>query len=172
MSGQVFAALLRGINLGKRSLKMEDLRRIAAELGLETPKTYIASGNLLFRSGKGEAELKAVLEIALEQHMGAPVGVMIRTARELAEAVKANAFAGEDPRYTVAIFLDRAPPKDAAEKAKNVNGERMALGKREIYVHYPRGQGQSRLSIPAAATGTARNMNTVAKLAELAGEME
>ena len=55
--------------------------------------------------------------------------------------------------------------------AKNVDGERMALGKREIYVHYPRGQGRSRLAIPAAGRGTARNMNTVAKLAELAKEI-
>ena len=63
------------------------------------------------------------------------------------------------------------PPADALDAAKNVDDERMALGKREIYVHYPRGQGQSRLAIPAAAEGTARNMNTVAKLAELAREM-
>ena len=172
MSGQVFAALLRGINLGKRSLKMEDLRRIATDLGLDRPKTYIASGNLLFRSDSTEGALKKTLESALADHMGAPVGVMVRTASELAEAVKANPFADEDPRYTVAILLDHAPPADAISHAKNAAGERMALGKREIYVHYPLGQGQSRLAIPAAATGTARNMNTVAKLAELAGEME
>jgi uncharacterized protein (DUF1697 family) len=47
--------------------------------------------------------------------------------------------------------------------------EQIALGRREIYVHYPRGQGTSRLIIPAAKAGTARNMNTVMKLAELAG---
>ena len=64
-----------------------------------------------------------------------------------------------------------APPAGALTSAKNVDGERMALGKREIYVHYPRGQGQSRLAVPAAADGTARNMNTVAKLAELAKEI-
>jgi uncharacterized protein (DUF1697 family) len=46
----------------------------------------------------------------------------------------------------------------------------MALGKREIYVHYPSGMGRSKLRIPAAVSGTARNMNTVAKLAELAKE--
>jgi uncharacterized protein (DUF1697 family) len=71
----------------------------------------------------------------------------------------------------VAIFLDEAPPKDAVSQAKNVADERMALGRREIYVHYPSGQGRSKLRIPAAAAGTARNMNTVAKLAELAKEV-
>ena len=58
----VYVALLRGVNLGKRQLKMEDLRRIAAELGFEGAKTYIASGNLLFRSNKSENALKSDLE--------------------------------------------------------------------------------------------------------------
>ena len=166
-----YVALLRGVNLGKRQLKMEDLRRVAAGLGLEDPRTYIASGNLLFRSRKGEAALKAELEAAIGDHMGATVGIMIRTAKELAAVVGANPFADEPPSLVVAIFLDAAPPTEAAKAAKNVDGERIALGKREIYVHYPRGQGRSRLAIPAAAHGTARNMNTVAKLAELAREL-
>jgi uncharacterized protein (DUF1697 family) len=166
-----YVALLRGVNLGKRQLKMEDLRRIATELGLEAPRTYIASGNLMFRSARSEKALKADLEKALADHMGAKVGVMLRTADELAAAADANPFGQESASYTVAIFLDAAPPKDAFGAAKNVDAERMALGKREIYVHYPRGQGQSRLAIPAAAEGTARNMNTVRKLVKLAREL-
>ena len=166
-----YVALLRGVNLGKRQLKMDELGRIAAELGLESPSTYIASGNLLFSSSKSEKALKSELEAAIAEHMGARVGVMIRTAGELAGVVRANPFDKETPNFTVAIFLDEAPPADSAEAAKNVDGERIALGKREFYVHYPRGQGQSRLAIPAAEQGTARNMNTVAKLAELAREM-
>ena len=167
-----YAALLRGVNLGKRQLKMEDLRRVAAEAGLDRPRTYIASGNLLFSSAKAEGPLKAALEKALAAHMGQPVAVMIRTAEELARAVAANPFAGEPGNRVVAIFLDAPPPTDAASHAKHLDDERIALGKREIYVHYPRGQGPSRLAIPAAARGTARNMNTVAKLAELAKEHE
>jgi uncharacterized protein (DUF1697 family) len=168
----VYVALLRGVNLGKRQLKMDDLRRIAVELGLDDAKTYIASGNLLFRSGKGEKVLKADLEGALAKHIGAKVGVMIRTADELAGVVSVNPFKKEAPNFSVAIFLDEAPPVDSPSAAKNVESERIALGKREFYVHYPRGQGQSRLAIPAAAQGTARNMNTVAKLAELARELK
>jgi uncharacterized protein (DUF1697 family) len=166
-----YVALLRGVNLGKRQLKMEDLRRVATEIGLENATTYIASGNLLFRSRKSEPELKKNIESALADHMGAKVGVMIRTAKELADVASANPFSDEPTNFSVAIFLDAAPPAGAPAAAKNVDGERMALGKREIYVHYPRGQGQSRLAIPAAANGTARNMNTVAKLAELAKEI-
>lgn len=171
MSGHSYVALLRGINLGKRNLKMDDLRRIADGLGLESAKTYIASGNLLFHSGQAEKVLKAALEAAIGKHMDAKVGVMIRTAAELAAVLAANPFKTEAANYTVAIFLDDSAPADCAKFAKNVDDERIALGKREIYVHYPRGQGQSRLAIPAAAKGTARNMNTVARLAELAEEL-
>ena len=167
-----YVALLRGVNLGGRVLKMDDLRRIAAGLGLDDARTYIASGNLLFRSGKSEEALKRELELAIADHMGASVGVMIRTADELAAVLGANPFGKEAPNYTVAIFLDEPAPAGSAEASKNVDGERIALGKRELYVHYPRGQGQSRLAIPAAARGTARNMNTVARLAELAKEPE
>jgi uncharacterized protein (DUF1697 family) len=165
-----YVALLRGVNLGRRQLRMDDLRRVATELGLDSPRTHIASGNLLFRSDKSEAALKPALESALADHMGAAVGVMIRTAEELAQAARANPFAEEPGNRVVAIFLDRAPSADALTDAMNVNDERMALGRREIYVHYPSGQGPSKLKIPAAAAGTARNMNTIIKLAELARE--
>lgn len=166
-----YVALLRAVNLGGRQLKMDDLKRIASEVGLRSPRTFIASGNLLFLSDKKEAALKNDLERALEAHMGKPVGVMIRTAEELAEVVVANPFATEAGNRVVAIFLDEAPPPDAASSATNVTDERLALGVREIYVHYPQGQGRSKLRIKAAARGTARNMNTVAKLAELAREL-
>ena len=164
-------ALLRAVNLFGRPLLMADLKRVAEDIGLENPRTFIASGNLLFTSSKREATLKSALETALETHMGKRIGVMIRTAAEMAAVTKANPFAEEPGNRVVAIFLDDAPPADTVEKAKNRADERFALGKREIYVHYPYGQGRSKLQIPAAAAGTARNMNTVAKLAELAKEI-
>ena len=167
----VYVALLRGVTLGKRNLKMEDLRAIAGELGLEGAKTYIASGNLIFGSSKTEQALKSALEVAISKHMDAKVEVMIRNADEIEAIVRANPFAKEAPNLTVAIFLDEPPAVDAAETAKNIRDERLALGKREIYVHYPSGQGRSKLRLAGKASGTARNMNTVAKLAELAREM-
>jgi len=97
--------------------------------------------------------------------------VVIRTAEEMAAVAKANPFRDAPASFTVAIFLDKAPPKGALDDARNVAGERMALGAREIYVHYPQGQGRSRLRIPAADAGTARNMNTVNKLAKMAKEL-
>ena len=165
-----YVALLRGVNVGGRLLKMQELKRIALELGLKDPRTYIASGNLLFESTKSEPALKRDFEAALEAHFGRAVGVMIRTGPELAKTVALNPFADCRGSSVAAIFLDDEPPLDAATKALNINDERLALGRREIYVHYPSGMGRSKLRIPAAKAGTARNMNTVAKLADLAME--
>jgi len=167
----VFVALIRAVNVGGRQLKMADLLRIAEELKLGSPRTYIASGNLLFTSNKSERALKSALEKALGKHWGVTVDVLVRTATEMADAVKANPFANEPGNRVAAIFLGEPPPADALDAAKGVADERMALGAREIYVHYPSGMGQSKLRLPAAASGTARNMNTVTKLAELAKEM-
>ena len=167
-----YVALLRAVNLFGRPLLMTDLKRIAAELGLGSPRTFIASGNLLFTCDKSEQALKAELEAAIAEHMRKPIGVMIRSASEMAAVAAVNPFADEPGNRVVAIFLDQPPPKDAAEQAKNIADERLALGRREIYVHYPNGQDRSKLRIPAAAAGTARNMNSVVRLAELAKEME
>jgi uncharacterized protein (DUF1697 family) len=71
----------------------------------------------------------------------------------------------------VAIFLDEPPPGDTLERVTGGNGEEIRLGKREIYVHYGDGMADSKLKIPAAAAGTARNMNTIAKLAEIAAAL-
>jgi uncharacterized protein (DUF1697 family) len=164
-------ALLRAVNVGGRTLKMDDLKRIASKIGLDSPRTFIASGNLLFRSDRKETAVKRELEGALEHHMGKVVGVMVRTAEEMAGIVAGNPFAEEPGNRVVAIFLDEPPPPDPAGSVTNATDERLALGAREIYVHYPSGQGRSKLRIPAASRGTARNMNTVARLAELAREM-
>jgi uncharacterized protein (DUF1697 family) len=164
-----YVALIRAVNVAGQKLLMSDLKAIAEQLGLDQARTYIASGNLLFASRKAEGRVKAELEAALAKHMGKPVGVMVRTATEMAAVVTANPFP-KAGKKAVAIFLDHKPPKEAAAAAKGAADEEVAPGKREIYVHYPSGMGQSKLRIPAAARGTGRNMNSVAKLAELLTE--
>ena len=69
------------------------------------------------------------------------------------------------------IFLDAPPARRRVSTVSNRTNEELALGLREIYVYYPDGVGESRLKIPAAKNGTARNMNTVAKLAEMAADL-
>ena len=169
-----YVALLRGVNLlGVSVLKMADLKAIAEALGLESVRTYIASGNLLFLSDKPEEPLRRMLEERIKSHMGREVRVMLRTAEEMEAALRANPFAEAPGNNTVAFFLNEAPPGDLLETVrKKADDERVAAGKREVYVAYgEKGIGRSRIRIPAAEAGTARNMNTVAKLAELAREM-
>lgn len=169
-----YVALLRAVNVGGTSrLPMAELRDIANELGLDNSSTYIASGNLIFASEKDESQVRDMLEKRLAEHMGKPVPVMIRTAAELQAVVEANPFDDAPGRRVLATFLSEPPPEGALEESRGVDGERLALGKREIYVDYcGRLLGRSKLIIPAAARGTARNMNTVAKLAELAKEKQ
>lgn len=167
----VYVALLRAVNVGGRQLKMDELKRIATEAGYGSPRTYIASGNLLFVSGKTEAAVKRELESAIAEHMGKPVEAMVRTAKEMSDVVADNPFAKEPGNRVVAIFFDDPPNQQAIDSAKNLADERLALGTREIYGHYPSGQGRSKLKLGTKAAGTARNMNTVAKLAEFAREM-
>ena len=169
-----YVALLRGVNLvGKSTLKMADLKAIADDLRLENARTYIASGNLVFASDKPEEKLRLMLEKDLRKHMGKDVRVMLRTAAEMEKIVKANPFTDQPANRVQAFFLNDPPPKDLLSTGRNkADDERIATGPREVFVAYgERGIGKSRLRIPAAEAGTARNMNTVAKLAELAREM-
>jgi uncharacterized protein (DUF1697 family) len=170
----VYVALLRSVNLaGNSVLKMADLRAIAEELGLHCVKTYIASGNLLFVSDKPEEELRQTLEKRLAMHMGRQVPVLVRTAEEMMDVAGANPFPEAAGNNSVAVFMNEPPPANLLETVRNCDDERIATSAREIYVAYgEKGIGRSRLRIPAAEAGTARNMNTVAKLAELAREME
>jgi uncharacterized protein (DUF1697 family) len=166
-----YVALLRAINVGGTGkLPMADLKTICVGAGFTDVQTYIASGNVVFASTLPPAKVKAALEARLKAYAGRPMGVVVRTASEMASVLKANPFSKLSPTFTVAIFLDGKPPADALDRAVGMADEKMRLGRREIFVHYPSGQGRSKLKIPAAKTGTARNMNTIAKLAAMASK--
>lgn len=165
----LFIALLRAVNVGGTGkLPMAELKKLCEQCGFADVQTYIASGNVVFASALSEAKAKAALESALEAWAGKPVGVVVRNAAEMAAVLAANPFPAAAPNRVVAIFLDAAPPADALERVSGQGCEELALGAREIYVHYGDGMADSKLKIAAAKTGTARNMNTVAKLAEMA----
>lgn len=165
-----YVALLRAVNVGGRSLAMADLRTLCERAGLTDVRTYIRSGNVVFKTRLGEAKVKTTLEAALREHLGAPVDVMVRSARELAATLANNPFADQPGNRVVAVFLDAPAPKRALDALVAPDGERAVLSGREIYIHFPNGQGRSKLKLPAAKAGTARNMNTVAKLASLASD--
>jgi uncharacterized protein (DUF1697 family) len=164
-----YVALPRAINAGVTIAK-EDLKRCAEACGFRNARTYIASGNLLFESDLGEAEVKAKLEAALSAQVGKPVLAIVRTGAELAATVKADPFPAAPRNRVIALFLDEAPPADflAAVRHQGADEEIVAVG-REIFVRYGEGMGQSKLTFPQMKQGTGRNLNTVAKLAEMAG---
>jgi len=168
-----FVALLRAVNVGGTGkLPMTELTAMCEACGFADVKTYIASGNVVFTTRKGEAAVQKALAAALQDYAGKPVGVLVRTAAEMAAVLAANPFPQAAPNRTVAIFLDAPPPRGCLAAATHVVQETMALGQREIYVHYGDGMADSKLKIPAAAAGTARNMNTVAKLAAMAAALD
>jgi uncharacterized protein (DUF1697 family) len=167
-----YIALLRAVNVGGTGkLPMPTLIEICKDAGFKNTKTHIASGNAVFNSGFAERKVQSLLEAGLQKYAGKPVGVVIRTSAEMAAVLAANPFARGAPNRTVAIFLAAAPAKDALSTISGQRHEEMALGVREIYVHYGDGMASTKLKIPAAKLGTARNMNTVAKLANIAAEL-
>jgi uncharacterized protein (DUF1697 family) len=164
-----YIALLRAVNVGGTGkLPMAELKAMCIELGFANVQTYIASGNVVFQSKLAEKKVKAVLEARLEIYAGKAVGVLIRTAAEMADVLAHNPFPKAAPNRCVAIFLDEPLAANVMEDIAGRNGEEIAVGTRELYVHYGDGMADSKLKIPAAKAGTARNMNTVAKLAEMA----
>ncbi|HMA22294.1 MAG TPA: DUF1697 domain-containing protein [Gemmatimonadaceae bacterium] len=164
-----FIALLRAINVGGTGkLPMSDLKGMCETAGFLSVRTYIASGNVIFESRLREPAVKRALESALLDYAGKSVAVMVRSATEMAEVLARNPFPKAPGNRTMAIFLDAAPPSDTLEGVSGRAEEKISLGLREIYVLYGAEMGKSKLKIRAAKNGTARNMNTVAKLAELA----
>ena len=167
-----FVALIRAVNVsGTGKLPKDDLQAMGVACGFEQCRTFINSGNLLFTTRLGEAAAKARLEAEVTRHFGKAGAVFVRSAGEMAEAVRANPFADDLPNRVVAHFIDETPVQAMLDAARDVHGERLALGPRLLYVSYGEGIGQSKLKLPAVKQGTARNMNSVGKMAELLAGM-
>lgn len=167
-----YAALLRAINVGGTGkLAMKDLVALCEAAGLTHVATYIQSGNVVFNSRLSEAALTTKLEAALAIKVGKPVGVLVRTADELAAVVKRNPFKQAPPNKVLVFFLPKPLSSGALNAVVIPAREAVKADGREAFVHYPDGQGRSKLKLPFANIGTGRNLNTVNKLAEMTREM-
>lgn len=170
---KAFAALLRAVNVGGTGkLPMTELRSLCEKASFEDVRTYIQSGNVVFRSRLGEDGVRTKLEKLLAAKMGKSCGVMVRTASELERVIEKNPFPKAAPNRVIVIFMNDVVPKSALADVKNVASEEIRLAGRDVYVHYPDGQGVSKLKLQFASTGTGRNLNTVKKLAEMARAAE
>jgi uncharacterized protein (DUF1697 family) len=176
-----YIALLRGINVGGHNkLKMESLRELCKSLKFQRVETYVQSGNIVFQAkDKDSAMLAFKLETAIELANGFRPTVICRTATELTATAARNPFFGreqiESSRLGV-CFLGAELSSEAREKILKIktDPEELHFGIQELFIYFPNGMGQSKLSMAAieraAKTAiTVRNWNTVTKLIEMAG---
>lgn len=164
-------ALLRGVNLGKRQVKMEALRAVVEAAGLSDVATLLASGNLVLNAKLTGAKLEAKLERVILEGLELKTDVFVRDAVQLDAVIAANpfkVFAKSHPSFMVLAFM-RAPASDdelEAMKKTALTGEELVQGEYCLYIKFPRGQGPSKLKTPKLATS--RNWNTIGKLADIA----
>jgi uncharacterized protein (DUF1697 family) len=176
----VYVAMLRGVNVGGNSLKMDWLREACAGLGLQDVRTYVQSGNIVFSSRLGAEKLARTLKTMIDPQTRLPVTVVVRSDSEMARIVAGNPFLkqkGVDPSRLYVTFLANEPSKPALEKLDALAGTRDEyrwVG-REVYLHCPINYGETKLSNTAiektfSVGATTRNWKTVSVLCEMAKE--
>ncbi len=170
-------ALLRAVNVGGRKLPMADLRTLVAGIGWRDVATYIQSGNIVFSADDEPEAAEGALEALIEKHFGFKAPAMVRTADQWTRYPAANPFpkAAADEPNRLLMMLSKKPPADTAEgaiQARAIDGERVRRAGDAIWIYYPGGQANSRLTpvsidraIGSAATG--RNYRTVTTLLEM-----
>lgn len=165
------AALLRGVNLGKRQVIMSELRAVCEAAGFTEVRTLLASGNLILNARLTGAKLEAKLESVILEGLGLKTDVFVRDADQLDAIIAGNpfkAFTKMNATFMVVSFM-RGPASAAeldAMAKSTLTGEEMKQGKDCLYIKFPNGQGPSKLKLPKL--GSARNWNTVTKLAAMA----
>lgn len=163
----VYVALLRAVNVGGTGkLPMKELSALCIRLGFTNVRTYIQSGNVVFESRLAERSIRTRLEEALTRMLGKRADVVVRTASELRSVLDANPFRHAEPAKVGVYFQNDPVHVKLVAEMKSPTGEEVRPGKREIYILYPIGMGRSKLRLPGV--GTIRNMNSVAKLVDLA----
>jgi uncharacterized protein (DUF1697 family) len=173
-----YVALLRGINVaGKNKLPMKTLAAIFEAAGCADVRTYIQSGNVVFRVPRAKASrLPEKVAQAIEEQLGFRSPVVMRTSEELEAVVQGNPFlrAGADPVSLHVMFLaDR--PSAAAVATLDPNrspGDELIIEGRDVYLKLPNGVGRTKLTNDyidrtLKTTSTVRNWRTVLALLEL-----
>jgi uncharacterized protein (DUF1697 family) len=175
----VMVALLRGINVGGRArLAMADLRRIAEGCGLDDVRTYIQSGNVVFRSEEEDTDALADwLRRAIAAAADVDPEVLTRSRDELAAVVDGNPYAelAADPTHLHVLFTVGEASLGSLDVPAYAPEEAVAVG-RHVYLHLPGGMGRSKLAVDLprqqGPTGTMRNWRTVTKLLALTDELQ
>jgi len=176
----VYIAMLRGVNVGGNSLKMQWLREACEKIGLRDVRTYVQSGNLVFSSAGKAQKLEDIIKSTVDAETRLPVTVVVRSAADMARIVAGNPFLKQqdvDITKLHVTFLDKPvkPPRTALDRLDTLAGSRdqYRLSGGEIYLHCPINYGETKLSNTAIekALGlgaTTRNWKTVTTLQAMA----
>lgn len=170
----MYIALLRGINVGGRTIKMSDLKIVFESLGFQEVKTFIASGNVLFNTNETNTEkLTAMIEETLKETFGFAIAIMLRTPKQMEKIVADAPFKEEqlDVKKYVTFLKTELTDSTISELQSNLdNGERIYLHGTEIYFSIPAESifSNNWLEKAVKKSCTTRNWNTTRKLAELA----
>lgn len=171
-------ALFRGINVGgNNKLPMKELVAVLEGLGLQSIKTYIQSGNVIFQSKASDTQLATRIAAAIKKSHGFEPNVLLLDSATLERVIKANPFPeGEGEGNTLHFnFLASVPPKPDLAGIEKVRAasERWQLKDDVFYLYAPDGIGRSKLAASMerllGVPMTGRNWNTVRKLRELIG---
>ena len=170
-------ALLRGINVGGHNkLPMQDLCDIFESLGCEDVRTYIQSGNAVFRTAMDPHSLSGELVAAIDERFGFAPGVLILGIEAFRSLAAANPYtaAEADPAQLHISFLAGVPADPDLESLEQVRApsESFELIGGAFYLHAPDGIGRSKLAARVeralGVEATGRNWRTVARIMELA----
>ena len=173
-----YVALLKGINVGRhKQIAMADLRTLLTEMGLADVRTHLRSGNAVFSAPQGDADaLAAAIEQRIAETLGISAACLVRSREEIDAVIAGNPLAGvaTDGSKLLALFLSAAPPPGlvAAHDPRRLDPGRIELGDRVIYQWCPEGVQAAPPAGELAerqlgVTVTARNWNTVTRLADL-----
>jgi uncharacterized protein (DUF1697 family) len=180
----ILISMLRGVNLGSHNrIKMDDLRALYESLELHDARTYLQSGNVIFRTQeKNSTELAKKMQQAIGKKFGFHPAVILRTIKELRRSLDSNPFRNRrdiEPSKLLITFLAAEPAAEAQATLRNlrIQREELHLIGRELYIYFPDGIGKSKVPWSSVEkllkiTGTARNLNSAVKMLEIAEQME
>ncbi|KIQ67800.1 hypothetical protein Wenmar_03529 [Wenxinia marina DSM 24838] len=173
-----WVALLRGVNVGGVKVAMADLRAAAEGLGWRDAQTYIASGQMVFRAAGEDDALAGDLRTALKDRAGVDTPVMVLPKVDLDAALADCPFEPEEGSHVHVFFLWDAPEVDIdAYHRWKADDEELKVDGRRAWLHAPSGIGRSKLAerldkVLKGTDMTARNLNTVRRLAEMLDAMD
>ena len=133
----VWGAFLRGINLGKRQMKMAELKTCLEAAGFADVKTVLASGNVRLSAEGSESQIKSRLEKTIAGQFGFDVGVVLRSEEELAAMLNAHPFAALDPEADLTrhiLMFDTPLPQGIALDSRPQDTEILRVDARDIYI--------------------------------------